>query len=114
MERRALKRIPSDVKASFFCNETDYFGTITDMSENGMYIKTDQISFPIESLMDIIIGIKTMLVASFLSTLQTVYRVCNKAYIFQLMKDYQTLRPSDSSLCLKLRLRNQYAHLFLT
>ncbi len=61
MERRALKRIPSDVKASFFCNETDYFGTITDMSENGMYIKTDKISFPIESLVDINIGIKTML-----------------------------------------------------
>ncbi len=61
MERRALKRIPSDVKVRFFCNETDYFGTITDMSENGMYIKTYEISFPIESLVDINIGIKTML-----------------------------------------------------
>jgi len=61
MERRALKRIPSDVKSSFFCNETDYFGTITDISENGMHIKTNNISFPIESLVDIVIEIKTML-----------------------------------------------------
>ncbi|MHC4140213.1 MAG: PilZ domain-containing protein, partial [Planctomycetota bacterium] len=43
MEQRAFKRIPSDVKASFFCNKTDYIGTITDISENGMYIKTEKI-----------------------------------------------------------------------
>jgi len=61
MERRSLKRIPSDVKVCFFCSETDYFGTITDISENGMYIKTDKISFPIESLVGIIIETKTML-----------------------------------------------------
>jgi len=61
MERRALKRIPSDIKAHFFCDDTDYFGTITDISENGMHIKTDKISFPIESLVGIIIEIKTML-----------------------------------------------------
>jgi hypothetical protein len=61
MERRALKRIPSDVKTHFFCNDTDYLGTITDISEIGMYIKTDKISFPIESLVNIIIEIKTLL-----------------------------------------------------
>ncbi len=61
MEQRAFKRIPSDLKARFICNETDYFGTTNDISENGMYIRTDKISFPIESLLDIFIGVETTL-----------------------------------------------------
>ncbi len=45
MEKRAHDRIP--VSIEFHCLDMEYFGTVTDISENGMFIKSEKISFPL-------------------------------------------------------------------
>lgn len=62
MEQRAFQRIPSSIKTRFYCNNTDYTGTITDISENGMFISTDKVSFPFESELEIFIRQKALLI----------------------------------------------------
>ena len=55
MDRRLHRRISTDIKVRFYCNNTDYAGTITDISEGGMFIKTKKVSFPFESNINICI-----------------------------------------------------------
>ncbi len=58
MERRACKRIPASIKVEFCCGNKDYSGTITNLSENGMFISTRDISFPFESKFEIAIPLE--------------------------------------------------------
>ncbi len=55
MQRRAFNRVPANIKVKFFCCESQYDGTIMDLSEGGMYISTDEMRFPFDSEIDIII-----------------------------------------------------------
>ena len=53
MEKRAVKRISTNLKVKFCCCSTDdYYGTVTNLSENGMFITT-QMCFPLETSFDI-------------------------------------------------------------
>lgn len=53
MEKRAVKRISTNLKVKFCCCSTDdYYGTVTNLSENGMFINT-QMCFPLEISFDI-------------------------------------------------------------
>ncbi len=53
MERRAYDRVPSCMQARFLCGKKYYAGSITDVSEKGMFINTD-IKLPKNSSLDII------------------------------------------------------------
>lgn len=45
MEKRASQRVP--VTLEFHCFDTEYFGTVTNLSEKGMFIKSQKICFPL-------------------------------------------------------------------
>ncbi len=47
MEKRTFKRIPTNISVRFFCGPKEYFGTVTNLSEKGMFINTES-SFPLQ------------------------------------------------------------------
>ena len=55
MQRRAFERVSANIKVKFFCCESNYDGTIMNLSQGGMYISTDEMRFPFDSEIDIII-----------------------------------------------------------
>jgi hypothetical protein len=57
MQRRAFERVPANIKVKFFCCESHYDGTIMNLSDEGMYIRTDEMRFPFDSEIDIIIPV---------------------------------------------------------
>ena len=62
MQRRYFERIPSDIKIRFSCDNMDYCGTITNLSEKGMFINTHDMCFPFDSKFEVVIDLngKTM------------------------------------------------------
>ncbi len=56
--QRDFGRVPSNIKVRFSCFHTDYTGTVTNVSENGMFIKTGKMSFPFDSTLEILIQLK--------------------------------------------------------
>jgi Tfp pilus assembly protein PilZ len=55
MQRRSFERVPANIKVKFFCCQSNYDGTIMNLSEGGMFISTDQMRFPFDSEIEIII-----------------------------------------------------------
>lgn len=60
-QRRAFERIPVNIKVRFYCCDTDYLGTVTNISENGMFISMKKMVFPFDSRIEIIIPVKEKL-----------------------------------------------------
>lgn len=59
MEKRAYSRIPVELDARFYCcNGTYHSGTITNLSEKGMFIRTKEMCFPFDSRLEIFIPLK--------------------------------------------------------
>ncbi len=58
MEKRKYKRMPSNIRVRFSCLQTDYSGTVTNISENGMFIKAGKMSFPFDSCIEVLIHLK--------------------------------------------------------
>lgn len=58
MQRRVFERIPVEITVRFYCYNHDYSGTVTNLSENGMYICTNNMCFPFDSEFKIVIPIK--------------------------------------------------------
>ncbi len=56
MERRTLKRIPADLEFHSF--NINNFGTVTNISEKGMFIESQEINFPLEMQFEISISVK--------------------------------------------------------
>jgi len=56
MQKRAFYRIKSKIKVRFNCSNTDYSGTATNLSENGMFISTKKMSFPFDSQFKIVLS----------------------------------------------------------
>ncbi len=48
MEKRASERIPVNIEVKFKCRNMSTCGTITDISENGMFIDTEDFFLPSE------------------------------------------------------------------
>jgi len=46
MEKRAFERISASLE--FHCFNIDYYGTVKNLSEKGMLIKSQKINFPLE------------------------------------------------------------------
>ena len=49
MQRRAAERIPANITVRFYCNDVDCSGTVTNISERGMFIYTSDMLFPFSS-----------------------------------------------------------------
>ena len=56
MEKRTFKRIPANLE--FHCFNTKNFGTVTNISEKGMLIKSQKIELPLEMQFEISIPVK--------------------------------------------------------
>ena len=54
MQRRAFERILVNFKVRYFCGDTAWNGTITDLSEIGMFIDTT-IDFPFDSNFELVL-----------------------------------------------------------
>jgi hypothetical protein len=52
MERRTYERLPAKLQAKLFYGNTTYTGTVSNLSENGMFICT-RTSFPVDSIFEI-------------------------------------------------------------
>jgi hypothetical protein len=61
MEKRAFKRMPAIIECH--CCNIECFGTITNLSANGMFIRSQKISFPLESQFEICIPLKEKILA---------------------------------------------------
>ncbi len=57
MQRRAFERIPANLQTKFFSDNTICTGTVTNLSENGMFINT-RMCFPFNSMFEIRIPLK--------------------------------------------------------
>ncbi len=55
-EKRAFERIPASLE--FHCFKTKYFGTVKNLSEKGMFIRSEKISFPLDLRFKISIPLK--------------------------------------------------------
>ncbi len=58
-------RIPVSVEVGFFCCNKVSSGTITDISEKGMFIKTGEMCFPFDSQFEIFIPMKEKIINVF-------------------------------------------------
>ncbi len=56
MEKRAFQRVP--VRIEFQCCNIDCYGIITNLSANGIFIKSNKITFPLESQFELCIPLK--------------------------------------------------------
>jgi hypothetical protein len=56
MEKRAFKRISAMIECH--CCDIECFGTITNVSANGMFIRSEKISLPLEVQFEICIPLK--------------------------------------------------------
>ncbi|MEW6599469.1 MAG: PilZ domain-containing protein [Nitrospirota bacterium] len=49
MHRRAFERVPVNITVRFCCGNDDCNGTVSDLSEKGMFICTENMCFPFNS-----------------------------------------------------------------
>jgi len=56
VEKRAVERIP--IQIDFHCFQMDCFGTIANLSETGMFISSNKITFPFKYQFNIYIPLK--------------------------------------------------------
>ncbi len=54
MWKRAFKRVSTNIKVRFFSGTKEFYGTIANLSEKGMFIKT-KVSFPLQPQLRILI-----------------------------------------------------------
>ncbi len=57
MNKRSFDRTSADLE--FRCFDEDNFGTVKNLSENGMFITSKKISFPLESQFEIFFPLKS-------------------------------------------------------
>ena len=57
MKKRAVERIPANLKAEFFWSEKTNSGTVADLSENGMLINT-RMCPPVRARFDVVISLE--------------------------------------------------------
>ena len=56
VNKRAFERTPANLE--FRCFDVDAFGTVKNLSENGMFITSKKISFPLESQFEVSFPLK--------------------------------------------------------
>lgn len=58
MDRRASWRIPVRVNLKYYLSNKEYSGTMTNLSENGMFIITKAASFPEYAQFNVLVPLK--------------------------------------------------------
>lgn len=58
MENRARERIPVSIEIKFNCGARSYSGTITSVSERGMFINMKDVCVPFDPELEILIPLK--------------------------------------------------------
>jgi len=58
MEKRAFQRLPVNLQSRLFYGNMVYTGIVTNLSENGMFIRT-KMSFPVDSIFSVILLLET-------------------------------------------------------
>lgn len=58
MEKRAYNRISVNLDAKICCGNRSYGGTVTNISEKGMFISTEEMYFPFDSQMEVVLPFK--------------------------------------------------------
>ena len=53
MEKRNSKRIPASIEVKFDCCHMEYSGIATNLSGNGIFIRTNEMCFPFDSEIEI-------------------------------------------------------------
>ncbi|GBE05558.1 MAG TPA: PilZ domain-containing protein [Nitrospirae bacterium] len=53
MGERAFKRIPANIEVIFFSGTQEYYGTVTNLSEKGMFINTE-VNFPLQQRLKVL------------------------------------------------------------
>jgi hypothetical protein len=101
LKKRAFERIPASLEFHSF--DVDYFGVVTDLSENGMFIKSQKISFPFHSQFEISLPLNEDL----LNIPVKVTRVTKSKRFYDGI-GVELLRPSRNYLRLVRKLRSAY------
>lgn len=99
LKRRAFERIPASLE--FHSLNVDYFGVVTDLSENGMFIKSQKISFPFKKQFEILIPIND----NMLNVLVKVTRIIKSKRFYDGI-GVELLKPSRNYLNLVRSLRS--------
>lgn len=58
MSGRAFERISLNIKVNFSCCGINYNGTVTNISENGMLIRTYEMIFPFHSEFELVLPLE--------------------------------------------------------
>ncbi len=59
MQRRAYERVTSNIAARFYGESGEYAGTVTNLSENGMFVCAESICFPFDFEFKMVFPIQT-------------------------------------------------------
>jgi len=73
MEKRAFERIDTNIPVKYFCENMLYTGTIKNLSENGMYIRTSNF-LPCRDRIEMIIPLKDQ-VTTFKSRIRRIEKI---------------------------------------
>jgi hypothetical protein len=57
MKKRSFERISTSIGVRFFSGESEYHGTVTNLSEKGMFINT-KVNFPLKPQLEIFVPMK--------------------------------------------------------
>ena len=91
MKSRAFERVAANIPVRFSCCDVDYTGIMIDVSENGMYISTHEMSFPFDSRLEIIIPLN----AKILKVPVEVSRITKAGNVFNGMGLHLPDAPDD-------------------
>ncbi len=58
MQKRSFERIPASINVKFYCDNRDYSGTVKNLSENGMFISTQDMCFPFDTKFEVVIPLE--------------------------------------------------------
>ncbi|MBC8412445.1 PilZ domain-containing protein [bacterium] len=105
MEKRKHERIPASLRVIFDTCETDHKGTITNISETGMYIEPDMMWFPFETRLQICIKSADKII-------NLPVRVCRMTKSKTLFKGIgvELVEPSQDYISLVKQLKNDIHH----
>jgi hypothetical protein len=72
-DRRSHERIPARIQTRFFCGSRIYAGDITDISEKGMFVRTEM-RLPVNSRIDIMILVDGKVISE-------IRRLCSQPHV---------------------------------
>lgn len=78
MERRAFERKASSLPVKYFCDKTQYSGTIKNLSEKGMFITTCDF-LPCDDTLELLVPVKEEL-SKFIAKIRRIIKIDDHNY----------------------------------